>query len=812
MGYNETPHTLSEHLYWGLWKWVTDEETGKRGKKPCQANHPEWGAKTNAPRTWADFNKAYEVYRLGGFEGLCYAHMKQDAESGLTTWDFDGCFDEKGEVKEPARTIIEQLNTYTEYSPSGNGLHAICTTPGAALGLHGAYMEKPGKHHPSKGVEVYRSGESAHYMTFTGRIYGTPKPVAERRETVERLLDLFMRRDMGGTTASSNGEFPVAGLPGPPLTDEEVLAKAARNALNGAAFRAIFYDNDLSAYADPGSGEIDDSAADLALANFFTFYCGNAEGRDADQIERLMRQGVTRRDKWDSPRGGITWLRYTINRAIRDCRHVYDPASPEFQEKLRKKAIAVFKDADHGRTPAPRAINPASDRGRYSFTDKGNGNFFADAHRDSLRYVPQAKQWYASCGGRWVPDVGDCITRKCAKLFADYYWGIVPSMPEDVQEQAKKNAGALSSLPARERMLKDAQPEYPLKLEELDTDPDLFNCRNGTLNLVTMEFYPHRAADLISKMAEVDYTPGVDCPLWKATLAEIFRGQPELVSYLQKVLGYALTGRPIEKQFFILHGLNTNNGKSTIVQAIERLLGEYAASAPPSLIEKKRFSDSSRPSNDRARLAGVRFLSIGEPGNRMPLDEAYVKSITGRDTQTARFNNQLEFQYPVQFVLLMHTNHLPYISDCTLFRRGSVRVIPIERSFEEWEQDKTLIDKLQQPEELSGILNWLLEGLEAYQIEGLSLPLAAQRALTEYEGSSDNVQRFLEECTERDPRASVASSKLYDDFKSWCYREGLNDMTQTAFSEALKERGAVKKRTGAGWQFQGLKSTYSDFL
>ena len=323
-----------------------------------------------------------------------------------------------------------------------------------------------------------------------------------------------------------------------------------------------------------------------------------------------------------------------------------------------------------------------------------------------------------------------------------------------------------------------------------------YSASAAQVNLITGTLHPHSAADLISKKAGVAFMPEADCPLWKKTLHEIFEGKTDVIRYTQKVYGYALLGKPIEKEFYIQHGPNTDNGKSTVTQTIEYVFGDYAVNATPETVAEKRFKDSSRPSGDRARLAGTRLVTVNEPERGMKLDEAYVKAITGRDTQTARHLRQSEFQYTVQFIVIISTNHLPYISDQTLFKSDRVRVIPFGRRFEEHEKNKHLIDQLRQPQEASGILNWLLEGLATYRQEGLRPPPAVIAAGNGYRLKSDNVARFMEEHTEQNLNGAVSTTALHIAFSAWCGTEGISTMSSTSFSLALKERGykVEKKR------------------
>ncbi|MDR0476044.1 MAG: hypothetical protein LBH43_20555 [Treponema sp.] len=507
------------------------------------------------------------------------------------------------------------------------------------------------------GIEMYIAGSTNKFVTVTGDAYGNQLPIADCSTTLPLVLEKYMLRGKVSETSGASTELPEAHSL---LTDEQVVEKIHKEA--NPKFATLYDSGNWQGMDYPSQSE-----ADQALCDKLAFYCG----RDMEQMDRIFRQSALMRNKWELETH-LTYRPETLKKAVCGCPVIYDPASEEYRHKL---AVKDFEGI--GGTQSDRIINPFTDKQRYLRNDQGNGYLFADLFVDKLRFCPQAKKWYVYAGGQWQPDNGDSTAREFAKKMAAYLYRFMPEVDsgEDISAY-EKNAKQLYGLALRERMLKDAQSVNPITLEELDTNPDLFNVQNGTLNLSTGEFKAHSYADMISKKAGASFIPDADCPLWKKMLSEIFVDAPELTLYLQKVLGYALLGDPVEKQFYILYGANTNNGKSTITQTIERLFGGYAANAAPETIAEKRFKDSSRPSGDRARLAGVRFVAINEPERGMKLDEAYVKAITGRDTQTARHLHQSEFEYQVQFIMLVGTNHRPYISDQTLFKSGRVRVIP----------------------------------------------------------------------------------------------------------------------------------------
>ena len=775
MKFDNIPLELKQYPYWCVWKLEQDTK-GRPTKKPY---NPKTGtlAKSNTKSTFAPFEDARAAYTAGGYSGLGVGLF-----DGLCAIDADHCI-EDGKLSDVAMEIFSAMSSFSEISPSGSGLHIFFTAPGLAFDKSRYYTNNQ-----NAGFEIYLSGQTNRFLTITGDYYMFPLPVADRTEQAQAFLDKYMLKEQ-------RAERDILPLPDPLpplLTDEQIIERLHNEP--DQKFAALFDTGNWQDYKEYPS----QSEADQALMNKLAFYCR----RDMEAMDRLFRRSALYRPEKEHA------IRFTAETAVRGCAVVYDPTSPEYRQKQIERDFA-----DTGSVSVERIINPLDNKDRYSPNDKGNGYLLADLFADTLRFCPQAKCWYVYSAGQWRIDSGNSAVNECAKGLSNYLFRFLPD--DESRETRIKNATGLNNRAPRERMLKDAQSVYPLALEKLDTNPDLLNVQNGTLNLSTGAFQAHSAADMISKQAGAAFMPGADCPLWKKTLAEIFEGKPELVRYLQKVLGYALLADPVEKQFYLLYGASTNNGKSTITQTVERLFGDYAVNTSPETIAEKKYKDSSRPSGDRARLAGVRFVSINEPERGMKLDEAYVKAITGRDTQTARHLNQSEFQYQVQFIMFIGTNHLPYVSDQTLFGSGRVRVIPIERSFTEAEQDKTLVKCLCQPQELSGILNWALEGLAAYRREGLTLPPAVEASVNEYRRTSDNVLRFMEDHTERDLGGAVSVMELWSAFANWCSGENMQSMTLKSFSLALQERGHKTERcrmpnsTTQSTVIPGIKCTFS---
>lgn len=264
--------------------------------------------------------------------------------------------------------------------------------------------------------------------------------------------------------------------------------------------------------------------------------------------------------------------------------------------------------------------------------------------------------------------------------------------------------------------------------------------------------------------------------------------------YLQKALGYALTGDTRYECLFILYGATTRNGKGTTMETILRLMGDYGKTASPETIGVQSAAGARGPSEDVARLAGARFVNISEPDKKLTLSAALVKQLTGNDTITARFLHENSFEYRPRFKMFINTNYLPQITDQTLFSSGRVKTIPFERHFAPEEQDRGLKELFARPESLSGILNWCLDGLSMLQSEGFSEPQAVLDATQEYARESDKILLFLGESMERAPGVNTRTSEVYARYKRWCEDNGYCAENVRNFRALLSQVARVERK------------------
>ena len=439
---------------------------------------------------------------------------------------------------------------------------------------------------------------------------------------------------------------------------------------------------------------------------------------------------------------------------------------------------------------------------RYGPTDVGNANLFADVYYDWLRYVPQRKMWYLFTGKRWEPDLGGLRTMELCKELAEMLYLYTRRIDDrtptihGTSQQLVKAADRWRQRHAREVVLKDAQGVYPTPLDAFDRDPWLFNCRNGTLDLRTGEFREHDPADMLTLLGGVDYVPGARSRLWEDTVREVMGGDQDLARYLQKALGYGLTGDTSEECFFLLYGPTTRNGKGTVMETYMKLLGDYGKAARPETIALRQSYNPSGPTEDLAKLCGARAVNISEPDKQMVLSSALVKTLTGNDTMTARFLHENSFEFRPQFKIFINTNHLPRANDVTIFSSGRVKVLPFSRHFTPEEQDKTLKNRLAR--ELPGVLNWCLEGLRLMEDTGFDPPGQVLAATAQYQHDSDKLSRFVEEALVPDPQGEVRTAELYTTYREWCQRNGHRVDSMQSFKQGLCQFGEVKKKRPRG--------------
>jgi len=425
------------------------------------------------------------------------------------------------------------------------------------------------------------------------------------------------------------------------------------------------------------------------------------------------------------------------------------------------------------------------------YSDRGTSELFAEMHKKEIVYNTTAKCWYYYNSRFWEVDASGMHVSTLAKDFYDllmiYADEIVNNVERKIYIDYYRRFGSKTK---RDILVKDAASNCYISAEKFDKNTSLFNCQNGTLNLKTFEFHEHCAEDYITRIANVIYNPDAKSIAWNKFMSEIMCGDIEKMKYLQKVVGYAISGECNQEKMFILYGPSTRNGKSTFISTVSYLLGGtsgYAKNSSPQILEAQK-NNRGAATEELARLAGCRILSVSEPTQGMVLDAALVKIMTGRDTITARFLYSNSFEFVPQFTLFINTNYLPEVTDDSLFKSDRIVVIEFTKHFTDAEQDKQLKSKLMTEESLSGILNWCLDGLRSFRIEGFDKPDAIIKSIDAYKEESDKVMKFFNDCLEPEDGFICTAKEVYELYKIWCIKNGYSTDGKHLFIEKLKNK------------------------
>lgn len=432
-------------------------------------------------------------------------------------------------------------------------------------------------------------------------------------------------------------------------------------------------------------------------------------------------------------------------------------------------------------------------------TDLMNARRFALRYRENLRFSTE-QGWLAYDGRRWVVDRLD-VAMRCAKEFAE----VVQDDPTiqfrevvgDLDKWAKRtqSTGGLKAM----MTLAQSEPGIPAHIAAFDSNPLLFNCRNGTIDLESGKLRPHRRDDLITKLCDIDYDRNADCPLWDEFLFKVLGGEEDLYGYVQRAVGLCLSGLTDEQVFFFCHGGGAN-GKSVFLETNLNVMGEYASTARTELLMSR--TGNGIP-NDLAALRGQRFVAVNETADNQRFNEPVIKDLVGGDAVTARFLFKEFFSFRPEFKLWLRGNHKPaiYGTDHGIWRR--VHLIPFNVTIPPEERDPALIRKLWH--ERAGILAWAVDGFLKWKRHGLMPPAVVLQAVEEYRREQDAIGNFLDECTERQADAVVKAGDLYLEYKYWAQAGGEFQMSMRKFGTSIHERGFTRFRTEKGVHYRGLR-------
>lgn len=741
--YEQIPYELKELDHWCCFR-IEKVENGRFTKRPYNPNTNEM-AKSNDESTWVSFEDAasqslnYDgigFFFKAPYVGIDLDKVGNEIEEYLEQPDTDNIIGE----------FINVLETYAEISPSGTGIHLI--TKG----------ELPPRGRRKGNVEIYDAGR---FFTMTGKHIGGYNGISDDEYG---QLNFLHNKYIAGQEKETKQLNTSTGF-GNDLSIERII-DIAKKSKNGLRFTTLF-EGDWSQFYDS------QSEADMALANDLAFWTA----RDPEKMDELFRKSNLFRDKWDEQRGDYTYGDMTINRAIESCQNEFIPESTDTDFQ-----IFVMEDA----------VKPAKKDKRYSYDDTGNAERLKDLFGDNIRFNYTSKSWMYYDGKRWRHDdigrmkiLADKVVNnmKNEKLFlAD---GVDQ---EDMEKYRYRHWKDSRNHNKKVNMMKECEHLLPVTNETFDNDFDLFNVQNGFINLKAGQLMDHERSNFFTKISNVEYTDKADCPKWDEFLNDIFLGNQKLVRFIQRAVGYSLSGHTSEQVLFVLYG-NGRNGKSVFLDILNEVFGNYSTNIQPQAIMASKNQSDASP--EIAKLDGARLVTTTEPNEGERFDEGLLKQLTGGDRVSARKLYENEFEFTPQFKLWMATNHKPYVRgrDEGIWRRFII--IPFDKQIPIHEIDRDLTNKLKR--ELPAIMRWCVDGFLEWQRIGLAEPAIIKEQRDEYRVEMDSTEAFIEECCNVEGTKYVKTSELFKAYDFWAKENHQYRMSNKKFRSEMEKKFTVKK-------------------
>ena len=456
-------------------------------------------------------------------------------------------------------------------------------------------------------------------------------------------------------------------------------------------------------------------------------------------------------------------------------------------------------------------------------TDDHNG-------RELMRYVEgdyifcPATGWLHYASGVYRQDKLDQLTTEVTRMLDDMMEmaqkAIVAGEEDD--DPALEAAGRALyghaknslNLPKRDNVKRAAESKRSVDFSQLDTHRDLLVANNCVIDLRDGSTSEHDRRLFMTSGLDLPYDSSARAPRWEQFLDEITLGRTELVEFLQRVIGYGITGRTDQQVAIQLWGRGSN-GKSVFLNVLRHVFEPITAVAAFSTFEKKSGNSGT---SDIAELAGARLAIATEGERQAPIQEAVLKRVTGSDPLSAAHKYKNHFTFIPRFLLLLATNYRLAITgqDEGIWRR--MISVPFEAEFKEGNRDIFIEDKLRA--EAVGILNWAVQGAVAWYEQGLSTPQIILDAVQEHRDSSDVLLGFIPgvlssytfdptstpSTPTSTPPEAVSGTSIYQAYMDWCVREMVKPMSKRALFEAVCERlpGVEKIRRNSGMHFENV--------
>jgi putative DNA primase/helicase len=427
----------------------------------------------------------------------------------------------------------------------------------------------------------------------------------------------------------------------------------------------------------------------------------------------------------------------------------------------------------------------------YALTDSGNAERFAAQHGDKCRYVRAWRTWLVWDSKRWAHDQRGSVELLAKETVRSIDDEVRAETDADKKKALRLWANRSESRSGRQDMLALAQSELAAAPEDFDKDPWVLNCANGTVDLRTGELRQHRREDRITRLVDVPYEPGAACGVFDTFLSRVLGDNKDLISYVQKAVGYSLTGSVQEQCFFFLHG-DGQNGKSTLANVLLKLFGEYGKAGAPDLLMAR---NTDQHPAEQADLEGSRLVICQEIAEGRSWNERTLKHLTGGDRIKARFMHKDWREFEPTHKLWVCANPKPKMREGGYATWRRVRLVPFEVTIPPEERDRALGEKL--AAEMPGILRWAVEGCIRWQKEGLTPPETVADATDGYREESDHVRTFVEDRLVLGDDLQVAKASLYEAYTLWCKTNKETALGRNQLQKRLIARG-LREHKGTG--------------
>lgn len=750
------PAELAELRQWVCW--------GPRGAGDKTPINPNSGANASSTdsTTWGTLGQAVQRYlsqrETEKLNGVGFVFSPLDPYTGI---DLDKCRDpESGVITPEAQALIEQVDSYTESSPSGTGIHIIvrATIP-------------QGK--KKSNIEMYFEKR---YFCFTGRSVGKTQKVESRQKQVMELYssifgEIDNQKDAPFTEEKKDALFEaVRNIP-----DHDLLSIMGRNEKH---FTDLMQGNMEFLKKDKSP-----SSADFNLC----ILLGRYTRLDAARTEQFFRQSALYRQKFDARDGTYgTYGKRTIAKAF---------------EEIRKKKQSLYDPTEPNST-GPRRLS-----------DGTNTDAFIKLTGNSFAWVPDWDTWIEWNGVYWKRGA-DIRVLKQVRMVSDALWDEWREN-RDYKELAKW-AKESDNLHRQRNIERWARHRLNVDSHDLDQHPHLLACKNGVVDLRTGTLRPGVRQEYLTRGLEWSYLPDSECPQFDQFLEDIMLGNEEMIEYLWRIIGYCITGETAARAFFILYGTG-KNGKSTFARALQMLLGmrseNYAQTARfETFLQQQRQAGNADP--DIAGLAGARVVVASEvnPGEKYRLDGGKIKQFTGEDWMKARFLYSPEFQFlPVCKIFLL-VNDVPHIDETAQALYDRLHYISFKYRIPEEKQDGMMHWKLLG--EMEGILAKAVKYAGEWYANGTLAPpeeiLKAREALaTEMDWLAD----FWNDRCVIGPSYEVQHSVIFAEYLKWAETQHIRKPIQSqSLSKQLRKRGYKKfedRQRNTCWEGISVRDTFT---